>query len=200
MIILLIGFSFVENKPDITNGLICVLLLVVGLIQHFLVNNDYEELKRIVKSIDYQTLILLMGLFVVIASLVHVGIIEDIAKILADIGGGSIFFLFTIIVIFSVILSGFIDNIPYVATMLPIVESLAAILSTSPYLLYFGLITGATLGGNLTPIGASANIAALSILKKEGIEVKTTSFMKISVPFTLIAVTSGYLLVWVIYH
>jgi Na+/H+ antiporter NhaD/arsenite permease-like protein len=98
-----------------------------------------------------------------------------------------------------VILSAFIDNIPYVATMLPVVTGIACILNVDPTLLYFGLISGATLGGNLTPIGASANIAGLGILRKEGYEVSVGYFMKISVPFTLAAVISGYLLVWLIW-
>ncbi|NLG53111.1 MAG: arsenic transporter, partial [Clostridiales bacterium] len=65
--------------------------------------------------------------------------------------------------------------------------------------LYFGLLSGATLGGNLTPIGASANIAGLGILRKHGYEVKTSEFMRIGVPFTLAAVITGYVLVWLIW-
>ncbi|MDD3192151.1 MAG: arsenic transporter, partial [Bacilli bacterium] len=68
-----------------------------------------------------------------------------------------------------------------------------------PFLLYFGLLSGATLGGNLTPIGASANITSIGILRKEGYEVTIGQFMKIGVPFTLAAVTVGYLLIWFIW-
>ena len=105
----------------------------------------------------------------------------------------------------SVILSAFIDNIPYTATMLPVVavitEQLSASggVSISPNLLYFGLLVGATLGGNLTPIGASANITGIGILRKEGYDVPSSSFMKYSVPFTLAAVLTGYLLIWIIW-
>ena len=99
----------------------------------------------------------------------------------------------------SVLFSAFVDNIPYVATMLPVTQAIAASLSINPTILYFGLLTGATLGGNLTPIGASANITSTGILKKAGYEVKSSEFMKISVPFTLAAVVSGYLLVWFTY-
>ena len=81
------------------------------------------------------------------------------------------FLLYTLIVFASVVLSAFIDNIPYVATMLPVVEGIAALMNGGaglpPYVFYFGLLTGATLGGNLTPIGASANIAAIGILRKK---------------------------------
>ena len=99
----------------------------------------------------------------------------------------------------SVILSAFIDNIPYVATMLPVVGTISSSLGMDPTLFYFGLLAGATLGGNLTPIGASANITGLGILRKDGYEVKASTFMKISVPFTLAAVTSGYILLWLIW-
>ncbi len=109
------------------------------------------------------------------------------------------FLIFTLIVWASVVFSAFIDNIPYVATMLPVVTGIAQILNMEPYILYFGLITGATLGGNLTPIGASANITALGILRKDGYEVKAGEFMKIGVPFTLVAVTVGYVLIWLLW-
>ncbi len=84
--------------------------------------------------------------------------------------------------------------------MLPVTGSIANVMGVDPIILYFGLLIGATLGGNLTPIGASANITSLGILKKEGYEVKTKDFMKISVPFTLTAVTTGYILVWLIWR
>ena len=80
--------------------------------------------------------------------------------------------------------------------MLPVVGTIATSLGINPYLLYFGLISGATLGGNLTPIGASANIAAIGILRKEGYEVSAKQFMKLGVPFTLAAVSVGYILIW----
>ena len=96
-------------------------------------------------------------------------------------------------------MSAFIDNIPYVATMLPVVGGVATMMGVDPYVLYFGLVSGATLGGNLTPIGASANIAGLGILRKAGYQPSTKEFMAIGVPFTLAAVTVGYVLIWIIW-
>jgi hypothetical protein len=104
--------------------------------------------------------------------------------------------LIIIIGVASLLFSAFIDNIPYVATMLPVAAGIANILHIEPYVLYFGLLAGATLGGNLTPIGASANITALGILRKDGHEVSAWQFMKISVPFTLAAVITGYIMIW----
>ena len=105
----------------------------------------------------------------------------------------------TLLVWASVLFSAFIDNIPYVATMLPVTAGIAQVLGVEPYILYFGLISGATLGGNLTPIGASANITALGILRRDGYEVSAGEFMRIGVPFTLTAVTVGYALIWLIH-
>lgn len=97
-------------------------------------------------------------------------------------------------------LSAFIDNIPYVAAMLPVVQGVAALMNggagIEPELFYFGLLTGATLGGNLTPIGASANIAAIGILRKNGETVRTRDFLRIGVPFTLAAVLVGAGSLW----
>lgn len=83
-----------------------------------------------------------------------------------------------------------------VLMMLPVITGVASAMGVAPYVLYFGLLVGATLGGNITPIGASANITGIGILRKEGYEVKAKDFMKISVPFTLTAVLSGYLIIW----
>lgn len=107
--------------------------------------------------------------------------------------------MYTILLWSSVLFSAFIDNIPYVATMLPVVSGIAASMNMDPTLFYFGLLGGATLGGNLTPIGASANIMGIGILRKQGYEVKNREFTSISVPYTLAAVTSAYVLIYILW-
>ena len=199
MIVLLIGASFFPNKWDITNGLICVTLLVIGMARDYLVHKDHAVIKNTLMEIDYQTLLLLASLFVIIAGITHVGIVDDISKIVITLGKDNLFVIYTLIVWGSVIFSAFIDNIPYVATMLPVVSSIAASLGADPILLYFGLLSGATLGGNLSPIGASANITALGILRKNGYQPTTKQFMQIGVPFTLIAVISAYVFIWLVW-
>ena len=199
MIVLLIGASFFPNKWDITNGLICVTLLVIGMARDYLVHKDHAVIKNTLMEIDYQTLLLLASLFVIIAGITHVGIVDDISKIFITLGKDNLFVIYTLIVWGSVIFSAFIDNIPYVATMLPVVSSIAASLGADPILLYFGLLSGATLGGNLSPIGASANITALGILRKNGYQPTTKQFMQIGVPFTLIAVISAYVFIWLVW-
>ena len=195
MLALLIGASFIENKPAITNGLICCILLVIGLTYNFIKYKSKETVLGVVKAIDFQTLGLLLGLFLMIGGITEQGVIATAVNLLAKLGGGNEFLLFTIIVWASVLISAFIDNIPYVATMLPIISGLGI----NPTLLYFGLLSGATLGGNCTPIGASANITGTAILRKDGYEVKNKDFFKIGIPFTLTAVISAHLYLWLVY-
>jgi len=198
-IALLILASFVPEKPAITNGLICMGLFIVGLLRDYSKTGSFDIIKDAFREIDYFTIALLTGLFVVIGGIKEAGVVDAIGQFLANISGGNVFVVYTLIVWSAVLLSAFIDNIPYVATMLPVTAGLAQILNVDPTLLYFGLLTGATLGGNLTPIGASANITGLGILRREGHEVRAWDFMKISIPFTLSAVTTGYLLVWLLW-
>lgn len=190
--------SFPEGFP--INGLICVAVYAIGLLRSILIKKDTGIVVRSLKEIDVFTLLLLASLFVVIASIGKAGVIDMVASFFKTASKGNLFVLYTMIVWFSVILSAFIDNIPYVATMLPVVAALNTEMGMEgSYLLYFGLLAGATLGGNLTPIGASANITGLGILRKEGYEVSTGTFMKLSVPFTLAAVVTGYVLIWLIW-
>ena len=202
-IVMLILASFVtfpnETVNSLKNGIICVVLFAIGVIRKVIKTQEPKVFFTELKEIDFFTLALLAGLFVVIAAIREAGVIDEISKVFYKIGGGNLFVIYTLIVWASVILSAFIDNIPYVATMLPVATGIAAQMGINPTILYFGLLAGATLGGNLTPIGASANITGLGILRKAGYEVKNTEFMKISVPFTLAAVISGYILVWFIW-
>ncbi|MGI6082931.1 MAG: SLC13 family permease [Limnochordia bacterium] len=196
MVALLIAASFIPNKPTTTNGMICLALFAVGVIRKSVQEGDGGVLIEAGREIDYFTLLLLAGIFVMVGGITKAGLIDDLSRIFVNIGQGDLFVVYTLLVWASVFFSAFIDNIPYVATMLPVVKGIAVALGVEPYLLYFGLLSGATLGGNLTPVGASANIAAIGILRKNGHEVSTKQFMKIGVPFTLAAVIVGYLMVW----
>jgi Na+/H+ antiporter NhaD/arsenite permease-like protein len=204
-ILLLILASFVSGMPAMINGFICMGLFMTGIIRELFVTKDFKTALKPIKEIDYFTLLLLTGLFVVIAGITEAGVVDEIAKLFIMISGNNVFIVYTLIVWASVFLSAFIDNIPYIATMLPVVTSISAMLVSiagmkdSSVLLYFGLLSGATLGGNLTPVGASANISALGILRKEGYEVGVGQFMKISVPFTLSAAMIGYVMIWLIW-
>lgn len=198
-IVLLILASFLPEKPAITNGLICCVLMVIGIIYNFAKKKSVSAIIDPLKEIDFETLGLLLGLFLMIGGISAQGVIDAAANLLAQLGGGNIFLLYTIVVWASVVISAFIDNIPYVATMLPIISGLAAALNIDPTVLYFGLLSGATLGGNCTPIGASANIAGIGILRKSGYEVKNRDFFRIGIPFTLAAIIPAYIYIWLLY-
>jgi Na+/H+ antiporter NhaD/arsenite permease-like protein len=99
----------------------------------------------------------------------------------------------------SVILSAFIDNIPYIVAMIPVAKLMAASLGVEPWLFLFGLLIGTSLGGNITPIGASANVVAVGMLRKEGRHVSFTDFVKIGLPFTLAAVGAAYVFLWLVW-
>lgn len=199
MVVLLILASFLPEKPAITNGLICMGLFLIGLAVEMVKQKNLKMFVSAFKEIDYFTLLLLGSLFIVIAGITEAGVVEAIGQFFVKVSNNNLFAIYTLIVWASVIFSAFIDNIPYTATMLPVVTSIGTLLAIDPTILYFGLLSGATLGGNLTPIGASANIAGLGILRKDGYEVSVKDFMKISVPFTLAAVVTGYILIWLIW-
>ena len=198
-IIFLIIASFVPNKPDITNGLICCVLMAVGIIANVIQKKKLSAVIEPLKAIDFETIGLLLGLFLMIGGIAEQGVIDEAANLLAKAGGGNIFLLYTVIVWASVLISAFVDNIPYVATMIPVIAGLASALNMDPTLLYFGLLSGATLGGNCTPIGASANITGIGILRKEGYTVKNSDFFKIGIPFTLSAFIPAYIYIWCMY-
>lgn len=198
-VVLLIIASFIPNTHEWTNGIICMVCGILTIVWELIKQRSTKGMVHSLKALDWDTMLLLSGLFVVIASIKEVGIINDLANLIANFGGSNRFVLFSIIVWGSVVISAFIDNIPYVATMLPLLAGVATAMNVEPHFLYFGLLVGATLGGNLTPIGASANIAGVGMLRKEGHEVSFGDFMKIGIPFTLTAVIAGYLFVWIVW-
>lgn len=199
MIISLIVASQFENKPELTNGFICCGLALILIVIEAIKQKNIKVIPNTIITLDIETLLLLCGLFVVIEGITEAGVIEKIVEIFMNAGGDNVFVMYTLIVFVSVLVSAFIDNIPYVATMLPVVTGIAAMMGISPYLFDFGLLIGATLGGNITPVGASANIAGIGILRKNGYEVKNSDFFRIGIPFTLVAVLSGYLFLWFVW-
>lgn len=199
VIVLLIVASFIPNKPDVTNGLICCGLMIIGIVYNLIKKKKFSAFVSPLKEIDFETIGLLLGLFLMIGGIKAQGVIDAAANLLAKAGGGNIFVLYTVIVWASVLISAFIDNIPYVATMIPVIGGIATALNIDPTVLYFGLLSGATLGGNCTPIGASANIAGIGILRREGYTVKNGDFFKIGIPFTMAAIIPAYIYLWLLY-
>ena len=202
LLVLLIAVSFAPDSwhlPAEINGIICCTLLVIGLVYNYIRNKNLDAIVGPLKAIDLETLGLLTGLFLMIGGISEQGVIDALAALLAKLGAGSPFLMYTIIVWASVIISAFIDNIPYVATMIPVIAGIALEMGIDSTALYFGLLSGATLGGNCTPIGASANIAGIGILRKEGYDVSNGDFFKIGIPFTLSAIVPAYILIWILF-
>ena len=133
IVALIIASQFPE-RPELTNGIICMVFAIVGVIYEMIKRRSNKVLERAIKAVDYQTLLLLSGLFMVIEGITEAGVIDAIADVFVNIGGSSTLLMYVMIVAVSVVLSAFIDNIPYVATMLPVVGGIAQILGVEPYL------------------------------------------------------------------
>lgn len=205
---LLIAASFLPEPSGgvlhllytLRSGLVCMGLCLFGVARACWRSRSLTPLGETARALDYDTLLLLFSLFILLEGVSKAGVIDAAARLFHSAAGDEPLRLYLLLVAASVGLSAFIDNIPYVAAMLPVVQGVAALMNggagIEPELFYFGLLTGATLGGNLTPIGASANIAAIGILRKNGERVRTSDFLRIGVPFTLAAVLVGAGSLW----
>ncbi len=197
MVLTLVASSFIRNKPLYSVAFICLSWSAIGLVWHEL---RHRESISLVKNLDWQTFFFLIAIFVLVSSLTYNGVINDIATLILSLARGKAFLAFTLIVWISVLVSAFVDNIPYTIAMIPVAKIVAANLGMSMYPFLFGLLIGTCLGGNITPIGASCNVVTVGILRKEGYKVKFSEFVKMGLPFTFIAVVLGSLAVWVIWR
>ena len=186
--------SFFDTEFSYMAGALCMIAGMLALAWDKLAtrNSIIEGLR----TLDWDTTFFLVGIFILVGSLTLTGWIDTISGALSDLVGKNIFLGYTLIVFVSVAISAFVDNVPYLAAMLPVALRMSDRLSMDPSLFLFGLLIGASLGGNITPIGASANIVACGMLRKEGYEVRFGEFMRIGIPFTLAAVVPAYLFVW----
>lgn len=198
MVFLLAASSFFNTGFPYRAGIICIFFGIISILWEKVVYKS--SILKGIKRLDWNTTFFLMGIFILVGSITLTGWTEVVSNLLSGVVGSNIFLGYTLIVFLSVILSAFIDNIPFLAAMLPVVVSMSAKLAINPSLLLFGLLIGASLGGNITPIGASANVVACGLLKKEGYEVRFKDFMKIGVPFTLFAITAAYLFLWFVWR
>jgi len=196
LIVLLALSSFFTIIPQ--PGVLCMLFGLLSLIWAKLV--DGVKMLEGLKKLDWETTFFLLGVFVLVGGLTLTGWITSFAVFLSGIVGQNALLGYLLIVVISVFVSAFVDNVPFLLTMLPVIATMSESMTVSPYLLFFGLLIGASVGGNVTPIGASANIAACGILKKEGTPVSFMEFVKIGLPFTIIAVSASALFVWFIWR
>lgn len=153
----------------------------------------------LLKKLDYKTLLFFIGLFVVVGGLEQTGVLELLAGLIGRACGGNLYLMVAIIVWVSGIASAFVDNIPFAATMIPIIKSLAATQGADLSVLAWSLSMGTDIGGSATPIGASANVVGTSVAAKEGYPVGWGRYCKAMVPATLIVLTISMGAIWLIH-
>jgi Na+/H+ antiporter NhaD/arsenite permease-like protein len=200
MILGLAGISFIHTDFKYFSGLYVAALGLAGVLWYrFAQHKTKNETWTLIKELDWETIAFLIGIFIVIGAVSEAGLLQDFALFLARITGGNVFAGFALILCVSIIISGFVDNVPYIIVMLPVAQSLASQMNVVPELYMFALLIGSCLGGNLTPFGASANIVAMGILKKEGYPMSFGGWLKIGAPFTVITTCAAALLLWFIW-
>ncbi len=199
MIAILAAASFFKDRPILLQpGSIC---LACGLTVFACnVRRRWIPIRQFFKECDWNTLLFLVGVFILVGSLTVTGVVDDIAAMIVRVTGSNPFLVYSFLVWFSVFASSFIDNIPYSLAIIPIIFTISRTIGVSAYPLLFGAFIGTCIGGNITPIGAQANIAAVGFLRKHGYKVGFFDFIKIGLPFTVTAVTVAYLFIWVVWR
>lgn len=152
---------------------------------------------EIMKKVDYKTVVFFIGLFIVVSGLEETGILELIAQFIEKISGGNAMAMIAIILWVSAIASAFVDNIPFAATMVPVIQSLAASTGVSLHTLAWTLSIGTDIGGSATPIGASANVVGTSVAAKNGHPISWGRYCKKLAPATVmvLAISTVYIFV-----
>lgn len=204
--------SFINPGVHLTAGLLCMTGGLLSLIWyaffrrrhgHKYENSVDRKTRNVIKAFDLDTLFLLAGIFFMVAALDHYGVMAQVGSFLAGIAGGEPLAAYLIIVTGALIFSAFVDNVPFVSAMIPVTHALADSMghgSGEHLYLTFGLLIGSCLGGNISPVGAAANIVSVSILRKNGYNVSFWQFVKVGLPFTLVATAAGAAFIWFVWH
>ena len=153
----------------------------------------------LLKKVDYKTLLFFVGLFVVVGGLEETGILEILADFIGDISGGNIKLMIGIILWVSAIASAFVDNIPFAATMIPVINNLAATQGVNLQVLAWALAVGTDIGGSATPIGASANVVGIATAAKSGHIIRWGKYCKIMAPATIIVLVIATVMIFARY-
>lgn len=153
----------------------------------------------ILKAVDYKTILFFIGLFLVVGGLEQTGILELVAEFIGKISGGNMMVMIAIIIWVSAVASAFVDNIPFAATMIPVIKTLAATTGADLSVLAWTLAMGTDIGGSATPIGASANVVGTSIAAREGYPIGWKGYCKVAVPATFIVILISMVSIYVRY-
>ena len=195
----------IENKKDFIVSTIIFIIAIVLLVTHaqtgltvafigvaialITLITSFKHIGVILKKVDYKTLLFFIGLFVVVGGVEQTGVLEMIASFIEKVCGGNVFAMVLIIMWISAIASAFVDNIPFAATMVPVIKSLAATTAGAQLpVLAYALSVGTDIGGSATPIGASANVVGTSVISKAGHPVGWGKYCKTAIPATAIVI------------
>ncbi|MDR0456358.1 MAG: citrate transporter [Treponema sp.] len=205
LLILMIGglaaCSFLFDGLTLASGFLVMALGVFGLVWYWLIRREgITQVRKLVQGLDWDTTLFLMGIFVVVGAIAATGLLDDLTVVLFHLAGGNVLAGFLVILMVSVLISGFVDNVPYIIVMLPVAAQLAVQLAVQPELYMFALLTGSCLGGNLTPFGASANVVSAGILRKQGVPMNFGQWLKIGVPFTVITTAASAVFIWLVWR
>jgi Na+/H+ antiporter NhaD/arsenite permease-like protein len=170
--------------------------LLVGIIALYMGRAD---LKEMVLEFDWNSLLFIMGVFIVIYALNASGLLKDFSELVIRSGIDSPHAMLAFLIWISVALSSFMDNVPYTILMIPVCQNLAAFFGIEAWPFLYGMLIGTGIGGNITPVGATANVFAYGILEKHGRKVQLGRYLKLSIPFSLTAVLVAHLLLQVIW-
>ncbi len=184
-------------------GIICMVAGVVGMIWYEVSGRkDREKFPDtpldIFKRLDWQSTFFLIGVFIIVGALVEKGWVSTFAEWLQGRLGGSLLASYVAIIFFSVLVSAFVDNIPYLMAMIPVVMHLAKP-GEGQEILLFGLLISACLGGNITPVGASANIVGVGQLHQRGFSVSFWEFVKFGLAYTLFSTLPSAVLLYILW-
>ena len=154
---------------------------------------------EIMRKVDYKTLLFFIGLFMVVGGLEQTGILEIVAGGIEKISDGNLMVMIAIIIWVSAIASAFVDNIPFAATMIPVIKTLAASQGIDLETLAWALSMGTDIGGSATPIGASANVVGTSVAAKAGHPIGWGEYCKKAVPATIIVLAISTIYIFAVY-
>lgn len=182
-----------HSATGLTVALIGVVIAVVTL------GVFWRDALELLKKVDYKTLLFFVGLFIVVGGLEQTQVLEVLAGFIGQISGGNLKLMVAIIIWLSAIASAFVDNIPFAATMIPVVRTLAAAQGVDLSTLAWGLAMGTDIGGSATPIGASANVVGTSVASRNGFFIDWKTYCKTAVPATIIVITISMVIIFVRY-
>lgn len=179
-------------------GVAAMSLALIGLLWHYFGPN-WRPTFEIIRTLDWQTTIFLAGLFILVGAIRLDGWMDSLAAWITRSIPADLLIMYVFLIVISLLISAFVDNVPYLIAMIPVVQHIAETMQFPLPLLVFGLLIGTCLGGNVTPIGASANIVAMSFLEKNGHMLSFGAYVRVGLLFTLFAVIPAAILLWFIW-